>query len=151
MSCPLSGPEPGSRAYHALKKLDSIGGGASLAQWMLAAGWTSTVNSFHMAVVNPLLVRHKVFVRDATYYISDDGMVHLGLDPEAPRAPLPAIVGPRYVAPNRPLATRNMVRLRDVRDIREGAFDYLSIPSRMGPHTVSHKHSLAVPCGDVKE
>jgi len=144
MTGPLDGPRAGSRAYLALKKLNEIGGRATVPQWMAAAGWTTTVNSFNAEVVDRLIVRRKIFVREDAFVISDDGLAHIGVEPDAPRMPPPALAGPRLAPPQRPLQPKNKVR---VQLMREGAFDYLSIPSRHGSHVVEHKTSLKIAVG----
>lgn len=144
MKGPLDGPRAGSRAYLALKKLYEIGGFATLSDWMVATGWTTTVNSFHAEVVDRLAVRQKIFARAGGYAISDDGMLHIGVEPDAPRTTPGVLASPRLAPAQRPLQARNMVRLQPM---REGAFDYLSIPSRLGSHRVEHKTSLKIATG----
>jgi hypothetical protein len=144
MSTVLDGPRQGSRAYVALKKLNDMGGQASVAEWMRFGGWNMTVRSFHAECVSKLSVRMKIFARDDVFVISDDGLLHLGISPDAPRLAPAALGAPRYVGPKRPLQSQNKVRLQIM---REGAFDYMTIPSLHGSVRVDHKTSLTVAAG----
>jgi hypothetical protein len=135
MSGPLDGPKPGTIAFQALKKLSNMGGQATVQQWINVTGWPKSAVAFETVVASKLALRHMVFVRDGIYFISDTGMEHIGVDVDAPRPSAAAIVGPRYVAPKRPLSAANKPRLQDM---REGAFDYRDIPSLMGAQRIAH-------------
>ncbi len=147
MTSPLDGPKIGSRAYAALKKLYDLGGQADLQAWMNATGYTTTVNTFHAEIVSKLTTRMKIFAREGGYVISDDGLLHIGVSPDAPRSANRGLVAPRYVGPQRELEDRHKVRLQDM---REGSFDYRAIPSLHGSTRVEHKTSLTV-IGGVKQ
>ena len=144
MKNPLDGPRVGSRAYLALQKLHALGGGATAEAWLKALGWDMSLHCFHHEI-NRLTLRHKVFLRDQAFFISDDGKAHLGqpLD-AAPCAPA-AVVAPPYVPAPRPLAPRPRLQA-----MREGAFDYLSIPSLHGSKRIEHKTALVVDLGVAK-
>ena len=144
MKGPQDGPRAGSRAYLALKKLNEMGGHATVSQWMSATGWSTTVNSFRTEVLDRLIIRKKIFEREGAFFISDDGLLHIGVEPETPRMPPPVLAAPRCAPPQRPLQSHNKARLQLM---REGAFDYLSIPSRYGSHVVEHKTSLKIATG----
>jgi hypothetical protein len=141
MSTVLDGPRAGSRAFMALKKLNDMGGQASVAEWMRFCAWDITVKSFRAECVDKLLVRMKLFARGDIYFISDDGMIHLGLSPDAPRSAPHGLVPAPQAPAQRPLRSQNKVRLQVM---REGAFDYMAIPSLHGSVRVEHKTSLAI-------
>ncbi len=142
----LDGPRVGSRAYLALQKLHSLGGGATAVAWLKAMGWDMSMHCFHHEV-SRLTVRHQVFLRDQAFFITDAGKTHLGESLDAPPCVPGAVVAPPYVPSPRPLAAGNKVRLQSM---REGAFDYLSIPSLHGSQRIAHKTALVVDTRVVK-
>jgi len=147
MSCPLDGPKAGTRAYTALKKLNELGGQADVPTWMAATGWTTTVKTFHAEIISKLVTRMKIFAREGGYVISDDGLLHIGICPDAPRSAQLGLVAPRYVGPKRDLEAKYKLRLQDM---REGSFDYMAIPSLHGSTRVEHKTSLTIIAGAIQ-
>ncbi|UOD30718.1 hypothetical protein INH39_02940 [Massilia violaceinigra] len=142
-----NGPRAGSRAYVALVKLHGIGGQGSINAWMNATGWSGEIRTFYSEIVTKLMIRKQVSTRDDIYFLTDVGREHIGVDCDAPPVAPPVLVGTRYAAPVRPLSSRHIVRAMPM---REGAFDYLSIPSLQGATHVQHKTSLTVVPGDVQ-
>ncbi|MGZ9027360.1 MAG: hypothetical protein ACXW2U_08820 [Telluria sp.] len=148
MSTTRKGPGAGTRAYTALEVLYSLGGDARSATWAdatfrkLREGGKVTWEM----IVRSLLGTGMVYHRDEAFSVTDDGLAWLGVPPDAPRREAAVIVGPRYVAPIRPLSSKNKPA---VRDMREGAFDYRGIPSLQGASRVEFQSSLKVGGGDV--
>lgn len=124
-----------SRAYLALVKLQSIGSTAGLNAWMRAVAWEASAKSFNIQVVDKL-IEHKAIVQTlAAYTVSEEGHQILGTPVDAPVATPPAVATARYVAPIRPLQSKNIVRLVET---RPGALDYLNVPSRIGDTRLMH-------------
>ena len=108
--------------------------------------WPSSVRVEWDRIVQNLIDTRLVFQRDGAFAITEDGLDWIGVAHDAPRREKPVLAGPRYVAPIRPLSTRNMPA---VRVMREGAFDYRNIPSLQGSARVEFQSSLRVAGGDV--
>lgn len=148
MSAPaLKPPAPGSRAYMALKKLQELGGASERHAWMNLAGWSGPVKSFHAEVISKLVIRNLVYERESAFHISDDGRSLLGVDLDAPREPARELVGAKYVRPIGELPQRPKLRLTVM---REGAFDYMAIPSLCGNQRLAYKTSIVVVNGDAQ-
>lgn len=142
-----SGPRAGSRMYLCLVKLHQLGGRASRSGWMGSAGFAGTLYAFGLEV-NKLVAQGVVYERGDEVLISDDGLRWIDVDVDAPLPePLP-IAGPPYVPPQRALSRSNMPRLRLMRD---GALDYLAIPSLHGGDRIEHKTSIKIVGRDGKE
>ncbi|NML62254.1 hypothetical protein HHL21_14450 [Massilia sp. RP-1-19] len=148
MTGPRKGPGAGTRGYIALETLHSIGGEARSNTWMEASlrKWPTAGRVTWDRLVQNLMDARLVFQRDGAFAITDDGLAWLGVAVDAPAREKPVIVGPRYVAPMRPLSTRNIPAIRVM---REGAFDYRDIPSLQGSARIEFKTSLKVAGGDV--
>lgn len=148
MNKPRKGPGAGTRTYSALQTLHDIGGEASSATWLESSArkWPSSARIMWDRMAQDLIEARLVLLRDGTFSITDDGMAWLGVAVDTPRREKPVLVGPRYVAPMRPLSSRNIPA---VRVMREGAFDYRDIPSLQGASRVEFKTSLKVAGGDV--
>ncbi|HEY9147040.1 MAG TPA: hypothetical protein VIN36_10180, partial [Thiobacillus sp.] len=131
MNAPRKGPSAGTRSYVALQTLEAIGGEASSAVWMDSSlkKWPTAASVTWDRIVQNLIDARLVYQRDGAFAITDDGLAWLGVSVDAPRREKPVLVGPRYVAPMRPLSSKS---LPAVRMMREGAFDYRDIPSLQG-------------------
>ncbi len=128
----------------ALKKLHAVGGQVNQDGWINTAGWCGTVMSFQKEIVSKLVVRELVFLHCGQYKITDAGLAHIGVDLDAAPAPPPVVAGPRYVPPQRELSQRHKVRLSLMRD---GALDYMAIPSLHGSTRLMHKMNVKVDDG----
>jgi hypothetical protein len=140
MRNPLDGPRAGTRAYLALRKLYDTGGGATAADWLKALGWDMSLHMFHHEIRH-LTIRRQAFLRDQVFFISDDGKKRLGEPLDATPSVQLTLVAPPYTQPWRPMAASGKPRLQAM---REGAFDYMSIPSLQGDARVAHKTALVV-------
>lgn len=137
MSAHHAGPRAGSRAYIALEVLHSIGGHATASTWMDNVKWTLMVRAQSVwdNVVASLLNTRLIYQRANVYIVSDDGLAWLGIAADAPPLEARPVAGPRYAPSDRPLSAKH---IPDVRMMREGAFDYRDIPSRIGDQYVAH-------------
>jgi hypothetical protein len=147
MTRAFNSPRAGSRAYRALEALHALGGSSYVTAWLKATDWCESTAEFERQVVGALTRARHIFSRNNQYVITDGGKARIGALPEAYETSAPAApVAPRYVAPKADLSARHKVRLQPM---REGAFDYLSIPSLYGSTRVDHKTSLTIACGDA--
>lgn len=125
---------PRSYAFSGLLKLAGLAGAADFASLRSAMAWSESDGRFLLQVVNPLLLRGYIFVQGNRYCITDVGQEAIGDSPAVP--PYQGVpAGPAYAPPMRPLSARHRPD-RTMR--REGSFDYLDIPSRIGDHFVPH-------------
>jgi hypothetical protein len=137
MTRPFTGPRAGSRAYRAIEALHALGGSSHVAAWMKASNWGESTAEFERQVVGALSRARHIFIRGNQCVITDGGKAHIGAAAEAYAEPsTPALPAPsRYIAPKAELSARYKVRLEPMRD---GAFDYRNIPSRMGDQLIPH-------------
>lgn len=136
-------PHRSSKAFFVLQGLHSIGGQADGPTWLQLIKWPGDRqprrNDWDV-MVHSLLSTGLIYKRGDVHIVTDEGLQYLGIPVDAPARPAPVIVGPRYVAPMRPLSTRHRP---DLRMMREGALDYREIPSRHGEQAVAFKSSIA--------
>lgn len=128
-------PRKGSAAADGLIALQGMGGVATLAAWTRAIGWRSSLTQFEISVADRLRRAGLILACKSGLAITDAGYSYLGVkivDESVPRKP----VGPRYVAPDRPL---NVKRMPSPFVMRAGAMDFRSIPSRIGDERIPYK------------
>lgn len=136
---PIKGPRAGSRAHSVLIYLQAANGEATPAVLARVVAWLNSPRSFDEEVIGPLVREDFVSKRGGSVVLSKRGV--LLLNPPAPQEPEEVdVVKGRYVAPQRPLSTKNRPRLASM---RPGALDYREIPSRMGDQWVQHGQKAA--------
>lgn len=129
-------PRAGSAAANALATLYNMGGKGRVSAWLELAGWKQSQLLFCRNVVDRLERCWLIRVEGDVCDVTRAGRDHLGIAPDEP-APVPPVpVGPRYVAPMRPL---NVARVRPPRVMRPGSMDFQTIPSRIANQSVAYK------------
>lgn len=137
-------PRAGSRAHLALTALHQIGGRADLRGWMNACTWAETIREFERVVVQRVEFLKLVDAGADGYKLTRYGIEHLGLDADAPPLVAPVVAGPRTVASGQALTRKHMMRMPLM---REGALDYLAIPSRIGDQVMPHQVASSMATG----
>lgn len=128
-------PHPDSRAHRVLAGLHAFGGRADLRMWMSACAWPESLRKFGV-VIDRLVYLQLVEPGADGYKLTPDGAEHLGVDIDAPPVVAPAPAASRTFTSERPLTTKHMMRMPLM---REGALDYLAIPSRIGDRAMPHQ------------
>ena len=144
MSGLKGGPSKGSRAYLALTKIYLAGGCGDLNALLTACNWGESIREFER-VIDRLHFLQLIAVDDGIYTVTPRGLVHIGVDADAPAVVPQVPVGPRLFVPDRTLSRKYMVRMPLT---REGAHDYASIPSRMGDVVKPHLAGEGLVGGD---
>ena len=126
-------PRRGSMAFDALCALHRIGGMATAADWLAAAGGTVTWYQFAQRA-SSVLVRHGLVVEGAAYEITNDGRILLGEPAATMPTPEPQVPEPYTAPPFRPLQRRISTIVH-----RAGAFDFRNSPSLMGGERVPYR------------
>lgn len=143
-----SPPRPGSRAHHALASLHRFGGRADLRTWMTACSWSESIREFEQVIIARLQYVRLVDVDADGYQITSAGIEQLGLDADAPPAVAPVVATSRTFVSDRALSSKHMVRMPLM---REGALDYLSIPSRIGDRAMPHQVACSLATGSCEQ
>lgn len=130
-------PRKASAAANGLVTLHGMGGVAPAATWRRTANWKGTDYQFNANVVERLLLSGLISENDIQYVVTDAGRKFLGLTRDADVAQPGVPAGPRY-APS-PLSRAPRGRSRSPMVIREGAFDFRGIPSRIGEELVAYR------------
>lgn len=134
-------PRAGSRAHAALERLHAIGGKTVLLDWMRALGYAGTIVAFERDVLGVLARAQLIAINGPFLSITGAGLDALGVPVHAPAPAAPALVAAPYTVADRPL---NAARHRPRPALtREGALDFLKIPSLMCGARVPHKSVLA--------
>lgn len=129
-------PRRGSAPHLCLSALNNIGGEASIQSVMKVRNWRGSIALFRTDMMERLMRNGLIDLAGDWCAITPAGRKYLGIKIEEAEGPAPALVGPRYVAPIRPL---NVARHRAALPMREGALDYMKIPSRMGVESINYK------------
>lgn len=129
-------PRRGSSPHLFLTALNNIGGGASVQTLMSVRNWKGRIALFRSDILARLIRCELVIAVNDQVAITNAGRTYLGIKVESDDDYVGQLPGPRYVAPMRPL---NVARHRTAAPMREGALDYMSIPSLMGVESVAYK------------
>lgn len=128
-------PRRDSAPHICLNALNNIGGAATVHALMKVRNWRGPAKRFRSDVIERLLRAGLIFVVGDQCSVTPAGRAYLGAKVEQDEGPAPAVVGPRYVAPMRPL---NVAKHFPPRLQREGATDFQGMPSVMGGQRVGY-------------
>lgn len=129
-------PRRGSGAALALMALHNTGGRSTASAWALLLDWKGNATHFKNNIIDRLRVCGLIVAAGELVEITPEGYRYLGINTAPIADAARPAAGPRYVAPMRPL---NVARHCAAAPMREGALDYMTIPSRMGAESVSYK------------
>ncbi len=136
-----------TRTAIALEALQTIGGKATLRHWLLAIDWKRSADNFDEEIATRLMTSGLVKMCGEMYVISSYGQEFLQVPVDAPPVAPPVIVAPQYTGEKRTLSAKFITRMPLT---REGALDYLKIPSRIGDQRIEHgTKSLADASGEA--
>lgn len=133
-------PRKGSSPHLALNALNNLGGEATIQAIMKVRNWRGREKPFQDEVMSRLTRCLLVDVMGGNCIITNAGRKYLGIKVEQENGFVGEPAGPRLVTDKREL---NIARHRPTRPIRDGAMDYMNIPSRMGVETVAYKGQIA--------
>lgn len=132
-------PRRGSSPHLFLTALNNIGGEASVQTLMSVRNWKGRIALFRADILARLTRCDLVVAVNDQVAITNAGRKYLGVKVEGEEAYVGQLPGPRYAPPMRPL---NIARHRAPAPMRDGALDYMNIPSRMGAEVVCYKGAL---------
>lgn len=134
-------PRRGSSAQLALTALHNIGGSSTIPKLMRVRDWVGPKDRFYADVIDRLVRAGLVDQNGDAVDITSAGREYLGVkQQEAIEGPELVIVGPRYVAPMRPL---NLAKHFPPRPQRESGAEFRRYPSVMGDQRVAYSGAAA--------
>jgi hypothetical protein len=137
MSTLIACHRSGTKTNMALMKLYALAGAATLIEWRKALKWNQPAGLFDTEVIFPLVQHGMVFRRRDNWYITDSGKRAIGIDPDVSCGGGEIVPPPAAPATYRPPLSRPSL-LRTI-PIRDGALDFLDIPSRHGDQSIPHR------------
>ncbi len=131
-------PQSNTRAYKLLLVLRQLGGKAPQSDLFDVCAFAGvTAGHFEREYVSRLLRQNLVRREsDEQLRIEPAGLTAIGCAHEIKLSDHPTMATPRQAPPPRPLSKANMA---SARPLREGALDYLKIPSLMGDERHEYK------------
>lgn len=129
-------PRRGSSPHLCLSALNNIGGEASVQALMKVRNWKGRIAPFRADVLERLTRCDLLLVVGDQCAITPAGRKYLGVKTEEAEGPAPALVGPRYVAPMRPL---NVAKHFPPRPQRPEGDEFRAIPSVMAGQRVEYR------------
>lgn len=129
-------PRRGSAAALGLMALHNTGGRSMASAWALVLDWKGNAAHFKANIIDRLRICGLVITAGELVEITSDGYRYLGVDVAPVSDAVEMAVGPRYVAPMRPL---NVAKHFPPRPQRQGAHDFQSIPSMMAGQRVEYR------------
>lgn len=129
-------PRRGSSPHLCLSALNNIGGEASIQALMKVRNWKGRIAPFRADVIERLTRCDLIATVGDQCSITVAGRKFLGVKLEEAEGPALVPVGPRYVAPMRPL---NVAKHFPPRPLRPEGDDFRAIPSLMAGQRIEYR------------